>query len=57
MDQNLETDFMHISRAVHTASSDTYTGRSWEENLSGSTTCIVKKKKIVTRRAGQSFSW
>lgn len=48
---------MHISRAVDTASSDTRTGRLWEEILSDSTTCIVKKKEIVTRRVGHSFSW
>lgn len=57
MDQNQENYFMHISRAVDTASSDTRTGRLLDEKLSDSTAHIVKKKEIVTRRVGHSFSW
>lgn len=57
MDQNQENYFMHISRAVDTAFSDTRTGRLWDEKISDSTACTVKKKDIVTRRVGHSFSW
>lgn len=57
MEQNQENYFMHISRAVDTASSDTRTGRLLDEKLSDSTAHIVKKKEIVTRRVGHSFSW